>query len=136
MDLVITSSSEETKAFGKKLAACLKPGSILALSGELGAGKTTLVQGIAQGLGVTDYVASPSFTLINEYHGKLPLFHIDLYRLENLAEIDDLGLEEYFDRPGTITIEWAEKMKKLLPDQTKWIKIEVKDENTRHIFCD
>lgn len=125
----------ETKSLGENLARDLKPGDIIALSGPLGAGKTTLIQGLAAGLKVKDYITSPSFILINEYDGRLPLYHIDLYRLENLKQIEELGIDEYFEKGGITIIEWAEKMKELLPPKTKKINIEVIDENTRNIQC-
>lgn len=106
------------------------------MSGDLGAGKTTLIQGICEGLGIKDYVTSPSFTIINEYNGKLPVFHIDLYRLEEIESIKDLGIEEYFQKDGIIIIEWAERMFDLLPKKALKIKIEVIDENTRNIVRD
>lgn len=106
------------------------------MSGELGAGKTTLIQGIAEGLEIKDYVTSPSFTLINEYRGKFPVYHVDLYRLENIESVKELGIEEYFEKDGIIIIEWAERMKDLLPKTAQKIRIEVIDENTRNIVCD
>lgn len=134
MQSTTTTSAGETKAFGRKLAKGLKPHSVIALTGELGAGKTTLIQGIAEGLGIKDYVTSPSFTLINEYSGQRPLYHIDLYRLEDIESIKELGIEEYFEKDGIIIIEWAERMKDLLPPNTKNIEIKVIDENTRNII--
>lgn len=133
MHSTTTTSAGKTKEFGKKIAKSLNNHDVIALSGELGAGKTTLIQGIAEGLGVTDYVTSPSFTLINEYNGRFPIFHIDLYRLEKLEQIEDLGLEDYFEKDGIVIIEWAERMKELLPKNTEWIRIEIRDENTRNI---
>ncbi len=129
----ITQNAGETKAFGRDLAKSLKNHDIIALSGELGAGKTTFIQGIAEGLGITDYVTSPSFTLINEYKGKYSLYHIDLYRLEELEQIRDLGIEDYFEKDGIIIIEWAERMKELLPKKVRKIKLEIISENERRI---
>jgi len=132
--VIETRSPEETKNLGRKLGAQLKSGDILALFGSLGAGKTTLIQGLAEGLGVKDYVTSPTFILINEYAGRLPFYHIDLYRLEDPAQIEDLGIEEYFDKPGVIVIEWAEKLGGLLPNRAKQIKIETVSENQRKLW--
>jgi tRNA threonylcarbamoyladenosine biosynthesis protein TsaE len=132
--VIETSSPEETLDLGRKIGVQLKAKDILALSGPLGAGKTTLIQGIALGLGVTDYVTSPTFILINEYLGRIPLYHIDLYRLEDLSQIEDLGIEEYFDKPGAAVIEWAEKLGDLLPEKAKNIKIEITGENSRKIW--
>ena len=113
---VITNSAQETINLGKQLGRYLKAGDILGLIGELGSGKTTLVKGIAQGLGVKDKedVSSPSFVLIKEYLGRIPLFHLDLYRLDDIVDIERLGVEEYLFDEGVCAIEWAEKMKMLL----------------------
>lgn len=107
-----THSPSDTQALGKKIGRHLKAGDIIFLFGDLGAGKTTLTQGIAQGLGVTpeEYVRSPSFTLVNEYRGKTPVFHIDLYRIDSFPELENLGLEEVFSSEGISIVEWAEKL--------------------------
>ena len=130
---IISKSAEETKTIGKFIGEVLKPNDVLALFGELGAGKTVLVQGLALGLGVSDTPASPSFVIANEYTGKIPLFHIDLYRLSEGAEIEELGLEEYFSKDGVAVIEWAERGRELLPENSVNIKIEVLDESRRKI---
>ena len=106
---------------------------MVALIGPLGAGKTTLVQGIAEGLGIKDYVTSPTFIIINEYQGRLPFFHIDLYRIEDLDEIEVLGIEEYFNKGGVCVIEWAERLKTLMPEKAEMIEIKVVSENEREI---
>lgn len=129
-----TQSHQETIKLGQKIASILKPGDILALFGQLGAGKTTLIQGIAQGLGVKDYVTSPTFILINEYQGRLPFYHIDLYRLEDPLQIEELGIDEYYEKGGVVVIEWAERLGDLLPEGARQIKIEVVDENKRKIW--
>ncbi|MFH1542312.1 MAG: tRNA (adenosine(37)-N6)-threonylcarbamoyltransferase complex ATPase subunit type 1 TsaE [bacterium] len=126
--MIITTDARQTIELGKKIGAALKPNDVIALVGPLGAGKTTLVQGIAVGLGVKDYVTSPTFILINEYQGRLPLFHADLYRLGETAEIEDLGIEEYFSRGGVCVIEWGEKLQCL-----DTIEISIKSENEREI---
>ena len=133
MRKIITKSAEETIALGKKIGQRLKPDDVVALIGPLGAGKTTLVQGIAQGLGIKDYITSPTFIIINEHQGKIPLYHIDLYRLEDQASIEDLGIEEYFTKGGVCVIEWAERLGELMPDDAKTIKIEVRSESERKI---
>lgn len=130
---VITKSTEETIQLGKKIGAFLLPNDVIALVGPLGAGKTTLIQGIAEGMGVNDYVTSPTFIIINEYQGRMPFYHIDLYRLEDLSEIEDLGIEEYFDRGGVCVIEWAEKLKELTPQRAERIELSVVSENERKI---
>lgn len=100
---------EATQALGYKLGTVLKAGDVLLLAGDLGAGKTTLTQGLAQGLGVTEFVNSPTFVIINEYDtGRLPLYHMDLYRVEDEAQLFDLGLEEYLFGKGICVIEWPE----------------------------
>jgi len=112
---VKTNKPEETFALGERLAAFLVPGMVIALTGELGAGKTLFTKGIARGLNVTDHVTSPTFTIINEYQGRLPLYHIDAYRLEEPGEIDEIGLEEYFNSPGVTVVEWPEQVQDYLP---------------------
>lgn len=132
---IITHSAAETVQLGREIGQKLIPHDILALSGPLGAGKTTLIQGIAEGLGVADYVTSPTFILINEYPGRLPFYHIDLYRLEDAAQIEELGISEYFEKDGVVVIEWAERLGLLLPKNAKRIEIEVLNENQRKIIC-
>jgi len=114
-----TNNTEQTIAFGKRLSVVLKPNTVIALSGDLGSGKTTLVKGIAQGLEIDPrQVNSPSFVLIKEYSGKkIPLFHCDLYRLEGIEQIAFLGLDDYFTQKGIFVIEWAKKAQDLLPDE-------------------
>lgn len=118
---------------GKKIGAFLLANEIIALTGTLGAGKTTLIQGIAEGLGVKDYVTSPTFIIINEYQGRSPFYHIDLYRLDEVAQMEDLGIEEYFNRGGVCVIEWAEKLKGLLPKNAESIELNIISENEREI---
>jgi tRNA threonylcarbamoyladenosine biosynthesis protein TsaE len=131
---VETHSLEETVEFGERLAGELQRGDVLALSGELGAGKTALVKGIARGLGITQAVTSPTFTLVHEYaHGRLPLFHVDLYRLDNVEQALAIGIEDYVNGPGVTAIEWAEKIERLLPAHTARIRMESVSENTRRI---
>ncbi len=115
--LITTNSEKETIMVGEQIARHLKPGDMVALRGSLGAGKTTLVKGIAKGLGVKNYryVNSPSFTIVKEYKGKVPLFHFDVYRLNNLKDIEDIGYEDYLARDGIVVIEWSNKMTRILP---------------------
>jgi tRNA threonylcarbamoyladenosine biosynthesis protein TsaE len=113
--------------FGRQLAQTLKPGDVVALSGDLGAGKTCLVKGLAAGLGVTQKVTSPTFTIIHEYP---PVAHVDLYRLESAAGI---GLEDYLEAPWITVIEWAEKIESLLPPHTKRIRLTALDDTSRQI---
>ena len=113
----------------------LNPGDVVALIGDLGVGKTCLTQGIARGAGVypDETVNSPSYILINEYEGKIPVYHIDLYRLERLADIVDLGLEEYLEGDGICVIEWADRMDELLPENHIQVIITAEDESTRTV---
>ncbi|MBI5894395.1 MAG: tRNA (adenosine(37)-N6)-threonylcarbamoyltransferase complex ATPase subunit type 1 TsaE [Deltaproteobacteria bacterium] len=128
-----TISQEETKELGKRVGAELKSGDIVALIGDLGSGKTTFVQGLAQGLEVKNYVRSPSFTIINEYSGRMPLYHIDLYRLGNLSELSEIGIEDFFYTDGITVVEWAERALPLLPANYILIKFHYTGENTRRI---
>jgi tRNA threonylcarbamoyladenosine biosynthesis protein TsaE len=127
------SGEKETEHLGLDLAGLMKRGDVVALYGELGAGKTCLVRGLAEGLGLeSEMVSSPSFSLINEYPGPVPLFHVDCYRLHLEEEIEELGLEEYFDRPGITVIEWAERINRL-PDERLEISFALLSESRRKI---
>lgn len=132
---IITNSPDETKRLAEKLAGKLEQGDILALEGELGSGKTQFVQGLARGLGVPEnrYVRSPSFILLNEYRGRLPLYHFDFYRLHHFSDLDTIGMEEYFDGDGITVVEWADKFPAALPSRTMHIKFEIVDEEHRRI---
>ena len=110
-----THSPEETEAVGRKLAAQLQPGDVLAYYGDLGAGKTAFTRGLAAGLGVTEPVTSPTYTIVNEYlSGRLPLFHFDMYRLGSADELFDIGWEDYLARGGVCAVEWSENVEKAL----------------------
>ena len=126
-----TGSPEETQALGEKLGKTLKPGDVIALVGDLGTGKTCLTQGIARGVGMASdaVVNSPSYILINEYEGNIPIYHIDLYRLEDSAAIAELGLTEYIEGNGICIIEWAERITDTLPDTCIKVHITVADAN-------
>jgi tRNA threonylcarbamoyladenosine biosynthesis protein TsaE len=129
----VVEGEEATEQLGQKLASLFLPGDVIALYGELGAGKTCLVRGLAKGLGVEKgMVSSPSFSLINEYPGPVPIFHMDCYRLVGEEEIRELGLEEYFDSPGISIIEWAERIKEL-PEERWDISLTIMDESRRKI---
>lgn len=118
------SSPVETQNLGRQIAADLGAGSVLALVGDLGAGKTTLVQGILAGLGAAESVASPTFTIIHEYRtGRFPVYHFDLYRLDHSAELLDLGWDDYLERGGIVIAEWADKLAHLFPAHTLWCEI-------------
>lgn len=123
----ISNSEQETGLFARKLAGLLKPGSILCLHGDLGAGKTTFTKGLAEGLKIKpEKVHSPTFTLLNIYEGKVPLYHFDLYRMDDIKEILNIGYEEFLYGDGIAVIEWADKLKELLPPE--FLKIEFKHE--------
>jgi tRNA threonylcarbamoyladenosine biosynthesis protein TsaE len=120
--------------FGGRLARELRRGDVIALSGELGAGKTALVKGVARGLGIAVEVTSPTFTLIHEYGGgRLALYHIDLYRIDSVPQALAIGIEDYLNGTGVTVIEWAERIASLLPPHTTRIRIESLGENTRRI---
>jgi len=120
---LISHSSEQTQKLGVNIGKLTLPGDVFLLTGDLGAGKTCLTQGIAWGLDIKEYAASPSFMLVRELYGRLPLYHIDLYRLDNLEEVEDLGLDEYLYGSGVCVVEWAEKALALLPGEHLLIKI-------------
>jgi tRNA threonylcarbamoyladenosine biosynthesis protein TsaE len=128
-----THSPEQTQALGKRLGEIARPGDVILLVGKLGAGKTCLTQGIAWGLGIDDYAASPSFVLVRELYGRLPLYHMDFYRLEKLEEIAELGLDEYFYGRGVSVVEWAEKALSLLPPENLLIEMDYIAESERRL---
>ena len=130
-----THSPEETQEVGERIGRQLRPGDVVALIGDLGVGKTCLTQGIARGAGVyqDQTVNSPSYILVNEYAGKIPVYHIDLYRLQELEDIVALGLEDYLEEDGICVIEWADRMGELLPENYIQVKITGEDEFTRTI---
>ena len=131
---ILSQSREETIAFGQKLAKHLKPGDIICLIGDLGSGKTTLVKGIAQGLGLNpSQINSPTFVLMNAYKGKWPLYHFDLYRLQKAKEVLPLDYEEYFYGDGIAVVEWAERLGPLLPKECLKVELSYQDEEKRLI---
>lgn len=126
-----TRSEDETIRLAEKLASLLKPGDVITLEGDLGAGKTTFTKGIARGLGVKRVVNSPTFTIVKEYSGELPLYHMDVYRLEDSDE--DIGFSDYFDGDGISVVEWAQYIKDYLPGDYLNINISYVDEHKRLI---
>ena len=130
----ICSSPEETRAVGRELADGSGVGTVLALDGDLGAGKTELVKGLAAGLGSREPVSSPTFTLVHEYHGgRLPLFHFDWYRLERAEELEEIGYYEYLDRGGVTVIEWATRFPSELPPGTRHVYLATVAEDIREV---
>jgi tRNA threonylcarbamoyladenosine biosynthesis protein TsaE len=132
---LITCSANETFVLASGIGNKLQGGDILALSGELGSGKTCFTSGLARGLGVSEnyQITSPTFTLINEYPAKVRLYHFDVYRLNDCSEMEDLGYEEYFAGKGVVVIEWAEKIIKIIPKSAIFINFEYIDDNKRKI---
>ena len=136
MKVVIqTDRTAETIRIGKSIGSRLLPGDVVALVGELGAGKTQFIKGLAAGAGIRNpvYISSPSFTLINEYPGKMTFYHVDLFRLGEEKEAEELGLEDYFQRKGITAIEWADKIPSLLPKELLLIRIAYTGRNRRSL---
>ena len=133
---IISESAEQTREIARFIGEKLREGDVLALSGELGSGKTCFTGGLARGLGVDEkyQITSPTFTLINEYPARCKLYHFDVYRLNGYSEFEDLGYEEYFCGDGIVVIEWAEKIVQILPADTFFISFEYLDENRRRII--
>ena len=130
---LVTTSPEETARAGERLGQTLGPGAVVALSGELGSGKTCFIQGLARGLGVTRAATSPTFVLVNQYAGRVPVYHVDAYRTESLTELVDLGLEELLGGEGVTVVEWADKLLPLLPPDTIHVRIEGVGDEPRQI---
>ena len=126
--MISLNNLEETEKFGLFLGENLRPGDVVCLNGDLGAGKTTLTKSIAKGLGIDDYVTSPTFTIVNEYYGKIDLYHIDTYRLDDMVDVDYLGFDEYFYSDGVTIVEWAEKIRDALPEEYMEINIKSHDD--------
>lgn len=133
--VVQTSRVSETIRIGRRIGSRLLPGDVVALVGELGAGKTQFIKGLGAGAGIRNpaYISSPSFTLINEYPGRITFYHIDLFRLGKEKEAEDLGLEDYFQGEGVTAIEWADKIPSLLPEELLLIRIVYTGRNTRSL---
>ena len=131
-----TKTPEETVALGKKIGQLLKKGDIIAMQGTLAAGKTTITKGIADALEIKDTITSPTFCLISEYEGKMPLYHMDVYRLEGTDDFENLGTEEMLYGEGVSIIEWSEKIMDALPKKTIILKLEPQEDGSRLITID
>ncbi|HCG66751.1 MAG: tRNA (adenosine(37)-N6)-threonylcarbamoyltransferase complex ATPase subunit type 1 TsaE [Oscillibacter sp.] len=131
----VSHSTQETEQFGEEVAKSLRGGDVLAFTGSLGMGKTAFTRGLARGLGCRGRVTSPTFTIVNEYDGKTPLFHFDMYRLGSSDELFDIGWDDYLARGGVCAVEWSERVSDALPDDTIYVDIArgEEDENTRTI---
>jgi tRNA threonylcarbamoyladenosine biosynthesis protein TsaE len=129
----LTIQAEETRALGARLGRWARAGDIVACRGALGAGKTTFVQGFAEGLGVgeDDYVRSPTFALVHAYHGRILLYHFDFYRLSSYSEVQDIGFEEYLEAGGVVIIEWADKFPEILPPLRLEVSLRIADSDRR-----
>ena len=125
----LSHSTAETEAAGEALAHRLRPGTVLAYQGGLGMGKTAFTRGLARGLGCEDRVTSPTFTIVNEYEGRIPLFHFDMYRLPDADALFDIGWEDYLGRGGVCAVEWSERVEDALPEDTVWVRIRRSPEN-------
>lgn len=132
---LLMKNEEDTRKFGLSLAAELMPGDVVGLVGDLGTGKTTLTKYIAEGLGIDEYISSPTFNIVKEYRsGRLPLFHFDAYRLGSGEELLDIGAEEYFYGDGVCVVEWADIVSDVLPEETKMICIDYGEKEGERVY--
>ena len=131
--IIVCNNTKETEKFGLALGSKLKGSDVICLNGDLGAGKTTLTKSIGKGMGIDDYITSPTFNIINEYYSDLNLYHFDTYRLENVDDVEYLGFDEYFYSDGVCIIEWADRIKEFLPDQYLELNIKKIDDDKREI---
>jgi tRNA threonylcarbamoyladenosine biosynthesis protein TsaE len=128
---LVTTEARATQALGEALAPIFRAGDVVSLTGDLGAGKTTMVQGIARALGVTDPVVSPTFTLVREYRGIMPIYHMDVYRLDRIQDVIDLGFDEMMDERALVLIEWGDAIQGLLPERHLQIKLSIPGDDDR-----
>lgn len=132
-----TASAYETEELGARLGRQLRPGAVIAFYGDLGAGKTAFTRGLARGLGIVDPITSPTYTIVNEYSGKIPLFHFDMYRLTSSEDLFDIGWEDYLTRGGVIAVEWSERVEDALEDTLKIdIRRDPERDNGRRIIIE
>lgn len=132
----ISKNENDTMLIAKKLAEKFTGGEVIALNGDLGAGKTVFVKGLAKGLKITELITSPTFTILNCYKGRLELFHFDMYRIDEVSEASEIGVKEHFESGGVCVVEWAEKIEELLPEDLIRIDITKAGENIREITID
>ena len=131
----VTSSERETEELGARLAEMLKPGAVVAFTGDLGAGKTAFTRGLARGLGIAGWITSPTFTIVNEYEGgRLPLFHFDMYRLGSPDELFDIGWEDYLARRGVCAVEWSENVSDALEEDVISVEIRRGETDSRRVI--
>lgn len=130
---VRTTSAAETRAVGAAIASCLVPGDVVVLAGELGSGKTTLAQGIAGELGVTEPVVSPTFAIVREYNGRVPVAHVDVYRLDHVQELHDLGFEEIVDGSRVVLVEWGDLIAPILPLDRVVVRLQPGDDDDARV---
>lgn len=139
MDLQIK-NEKQMEQFGLLLGKALEVGDIVGLTGDLGAGKTTLTKSIARGMGIDDHITSPTFTIVNEYEGPLPLYHFDVYRISHEEELYEIGYEEYFFGKAACVVEWANLIVNLMPEESLWLDLRLgttdPEERVIHIKCD
>lgn len=133
---IVTRSEDETMKIGDIIGRKLKSGDVISLNGDLGAGKTYITKGIAKGLGVEDYITSPTFIIVNEYEGRIPLYHFDVYRINDIDEMYEIGFDEYLYGNGVCIVEWGKIVEELLPGYAIKIDINKIDDNTREIVID
>ena len=133
--VVYIKNEQETRSFGKKLAAELAPGIVIALTGDLGTGKTALTKSIAEGLGITEVITSPTFNIVKEYYsGRIPMYHLDVYRIGDIDEMYELGYEEYFYGNGVCIVEWADLIEDIIPEDAIRIDIEYGENEGERIY--
>ncbi|HIV99380.1 MAG TPA: tRNA (adenosine(37)-N6)-threonylcarbamoyltransferase complex ATPase subunit type 1 TsaE [Candidatus Ornithospirochaeta avicola] len=130
---IISNNVQETEKAAEEFASALKPGSVISLRGSLGAGKTVFAKGIARALGINEAIVSPTFTIVQEYEGKMKMYHLDLYRLSGCDEFESMGGEDFLYPDGITLIEWSEKIEEMLPDNTIYVSIHINEDQSRTI---
>lgn len=131
-----SNSVGDTLELGRRLGKACKPGTVISLRGSLGAGKTVIAKGVAQALGIAEAIVSPTFTLVQEYEGSMPMYHMDLYRISGAEEFEMIGGEEMLYSDGVALVEWSEKIESMLPDDTVFIELEILPDQTRTIVVE